>query len=102
MLEPVIWTVPEDLPCFEGHFPGMPVLPAVVMLDVSCEFLRNALSRPGLRLATVSSAKFTGPVTPGMRVRIAFQEKEGEWEVEWETVGPPSRPLARIKLGIRM
>jgi 3-hydroxymyristoyl/3-hydroxydecanoyl-(acyl carrier protein) dehydratase len=56
-------------PAFEGHFPGTPLLPGVLLLD---EVLHTVLesagssagNRPELRW-TISTAKFLRPVRPG-------------------------------------
>ena len=57
--------IPAGHPALAGHFPGRPIVPAVVLLD---EVL--ALSRqrwPDLRLAGVASAKFLAPLLPQQR-----------------------------------
>ena len=46
-------------PAFDGHFPGGPLLPGVVLLD---EMLRVLEAGAGW---TLSSAKFLHPVRPG-------------------------------------
>lgn len=46
-------------PAFDGHFPGAPLLPGVVLLD---EMLRVLEADGGW---TLSSAKFLHPVRPG-------------------------------------
>jgi 3-hydroxyacyl-[acyl-carrier-protein] dehydratase len=49
-------------PAFEGHFPGAPLLPGVVLLD---EMLR-AVEDAGLAGAwSIATAKFLQPVRPG-------------------------------------
>jgi len=72
-MEPVAgeFTVAPDHPCLPGHFPGQPIVPAVLLLDLSCAVLQQA--RPDLGpLREVKLAKFTHPVRPGETVRVSF------------------------------
>jgi 3-hydroxymyristoyl/3-hydroxydecanoyl-(acyl carrier protein) dehydratase len=64
------FSVPVDHPCLAGHFPGQPIVPAVLILDLSCELLCRL--EPGLgSLREVRNAKFTRPVRPGETVRLS-------------------------------
>ena len=64
------FSVPVDHPCLAGHFPGQPIVPAVLILDLSCELLRQL--EPGLgSLREVRNAKFIRPVRPGETVRLS-------------------------------
>lgn len=58
------WTVPVDHPAFAGHFPGAPILPGVVLLDIA---LQNIAKMNNMTLETceISSVKFLSPVNPG-------------------------------------
>jgi 3-hydroxyacyl-[acyl-carrier-protein] dehydratase len=51
--------VPAHHPAFDGHFPGAPLLPGVVLLD---EMLQAMRAGSGWTIAT---AKFLHPVRPG-------------------------------------
>ena len=64
------FSVPVDHPCLPGHFPGEPIVPAVLILDLSCELLRRLEPALGM-LHEVRSAKFTRPVRPGDTVRVS-------------------------------
>jgi len=65
------FTVPPDHPCLPGHFPGEPIAPAVLLLDLSCALLLRA--RPELgALLEVKAVKFMRPVRPGEQVRVSF------------------------------
>lgn len=71
------FTVPADHPCLAGHFPGDPIVPAVLLLDLGGAVLRGL--RPELGpLREVKSAKFTAPVRPGEPVRVVFSAAAGE------------------------
>ncbi len=52
------WTVPVNLPYFEGHFPDNPLLPGVAVLDLIQELL-------DAKLQYVKAAKFTEFIRPG-------------------------------------
>ena len=58
------WTVPLDHPAFAGHFPGTPILPGVVLLDVALQMIADTR---GIALdhCEISSAKFLSPASPG-------------------------------------
>ena len=66
--------IPPDHPAFEGHFPGRPLLPGVLLL---AEVLEAAAAAPELAAIVgaaprVGAVKFLGPVLPGARLAIRF------------------------------
>ncbi len=63
------FTIAPDHPSIDGHFPGRPLVPGVVLLDRAFALIGAALGvgRP-LRLGSV---KFSAPVTPGQRIDVA-------------------------------
>lgn len=56
---------------FSGHFPGNPILPAIVQV---CAVVSLAVEEGGkaLRLAAVRSAKFLSPIRPDEEVSIRY------------------------------
>lgn len=70
------WIVPADHPAFAGHFPGTPILPGVVLLDMAI----HAISIPaGIApdACEISAVKFLGPVHPGDRLEIRHKRAAG-------------------------
>lgn len=63
------WTVPLDHPAFAGHFPGTPILPGVVLLDVALKIIDDT-SGFALDLCEISSVKFLSPARPGDELLI--------------------------------
>ena len=58
------WTVPADHPAFAGHFPGTPIIPGALLLDMA---LHTIAAATGITLdtCTISSVKFLSPARPG-------------------------------------
>lgn len=68
--------IAPDHPAFDGHFPGQPVLPGVVLLDLAVQALDR---RPALRqrlgaALRVDHVKFLHPVGPGSHLRVTLHE----------------------------
>lgn len=63
--------VPE-LRVFDGHFPGMPVLPGVAQLDWAVEFARQCFALPA-RFCRIEQLKFQQPVIPPQQLELALQ-----------------------------
>lgn len=59
-------------PCLPGHFPGNPIVPAVVLLERVEQALRAALG-PGVRLRALPSVKFLNPLAPGVEFDIRLE-----------------------------
>jgi 3-hydroxyacyl-[acyl-carrier-protein] dehydratase len=70
--------VPEASPVFEGHFPGFPLLPGVLMIEAmaqACGWLmvsRSGFTRMAL-LAKVREAKLRGMVKPGAALTVTAE-----------------------------
>ncbi len=63
------WIVPPDHPAFAGHFPGNPILPGVVLLDVALQIIANS-SGIALDICELGSVKFLSPAMPGDELLI--------------------------------
>jgi 3-hydroxyacyl-[acyl-carrier-protein] dehydratase len=75
-------------PALPGHFPGRPVVPAVVVLD---HVLRAAESELGaaLRVCGLPQVKFAAPLRPGERAECAFELSPTRLEFRVERNGQP-------------
>ena len=62
--------VPANHPSLAGHFPGRPVVPAVVLLDAVLATIRT---REACVLQSISVAKFLQPVLPEQRIELRIQ-----------------------------
>lgn len=62
--------VARDHPAFEGHFPGHPILPGVVLLSEALAAIEATTGCPPHHW-TVSSCKFPNPVSPGTPLTLA-------------------------------
>ena len=66
---------------FEGHFPGNPVTPGVVLLEIMRQVLCEAAAKD-LMLSGARDIKFTNPVIPEQHtefdLEMNIEEAEGE------------------------
>ena len=62
-------------PAFAGHFPGYPLAPGVVILDVVIKELKAVYSQC-LNVDRIAFAKFNQPLFPDMPFRVQFETIE--------------------------
>jgi len=77
--------VTANEPFFQGHFPGNPVMPGVLMLEAMAQLGGTVMLKPGeyrrklVYLAGVDKAKFRRPVIPGdqlvMEIEVLWMRK---------------------------
>lgn len=75
-MNPLLWRVPDDHPAFAGHFPGTPILPGVVLLDVALRTIADA-HQLALDRCEIGSAKFLRPVRGGDTLAFHHQRLAG-------------------------
>jgi beta-hydroxyacyl-ACP dehydratase FabZ len=75
-----IKNVTVNEPFFQGHFPGRPVMPGVLILEAMAQVggllafkSLGAATRPVVYLTGVDGAKFRKPVVPGDRLRFEIE-----------------------------
>lgn len=64
--------IARDHPAYAGHFPGAPILPAVVLLAEALAAVTNA-SGTEARDWSVAQAKFLRAVLPGTDLTVAHE-----------------------------
>ena len=60
----VTFGLPADHPALAGHFPGAPVAPGVVLLELILSAAEDWLERP-LPVRRIAQVKFHAPLPPG-------------------------------------
>ena len=65
-------TIPQEHPAFAGHFPGMPILPGVLLLDETLRALERDSGLPRGRWH-IGTAKFLKPVRPGEQLQLEHE-----------------------------
>lgn len=97
------WTIPSDLPYFNGHFPGEPIFPAVGIVDASLELVRRHTKTEALRLTGVTNAKFTHPLKPQDPVTIDIAEVGAhEWQLTWKHATQADLQFASVRLTVEV
>ena len=69
-------TIRHDHPALAGHFPGMPVVPGVVLLDEALQLIGAALGAD-LSACRIASVKFISPVLPGQAIEVGHEAGAG-------------------------
>lgn len=76
MTATVAWQVPMNHPAFAGHFPGTPIVPGVLLLDMA---IHAIATQAGVSLdqCEVRSVKFLSPARPGDEVTFRYDSTAG-------------------------
>ena len=64
------FSVPADHPSLPGHFPGQPIVPGVVLLDLVFETIAAAHR---VEIISIVSTKFLQAVTPQTRIDLTVK-----------------------------
>jgi len=75
-------SVPGDLACFDGHFPGRPVLPGVAQIDWSARYARERLGVRG-EFSAAENLKFFSMVAPGARLTLKLRLEDSRLRFEF-------------------
>jgi 3-hydroxyacyl-[acyl-carrier-protein] dehydratase len=68
----------EGFPGFEGHFPGRPLLPAVVQVMAALLVAEEAWGTETGGPLSVDRAKFLLPLEPGVEIRVQCTRRAGK------------------------
>jgi len=67
------YVIAADHPCLDGHFPGDPIVPGVLLLDMMRLLLQQW--QPQLCISAIAKAKFHHPLRPGEPFTITLVER---------------------------
>jgi len=69
---------------FDGHFPGLPVVPGVCMMQMVREIMELS-TKQTLRIAEADNMKFLSVINPeqhkDVEATIAYTEEPGQWMI---------------------
>jgi 3-hydroxyacyl-[acyl-carrier-protein] dehydratase len=69
--------IAADHPALPGHFPGQPIAPGVLLLDLVLEHAERWRGAP-LRVAALHQVKFTAPLLPEQDARLQLNLRDQE------------------------
>ena len=78
-------------PFFQGHFPGEPVMPGVLLVEAMAQLagvlsFKSGLSGKSTYFLSIEKAKFRRPVTPGDQLRLEVEVLRGRGNI-WKFAG---------------
>jgi 3-hydroxymyristoyl/3-hydroxydecanoyl-(acyl carrier protein) dehydratase len=86
------------LPMFAGHFPGMPLVPGICLIEAA-RLLGERICGQRLQIVEVRDARFTAEVHPGDRVRVVANAQARDAQArdaqtgDAQTRGPQARDV---------
>jgi 3-hydroxymyristoyl/3-hydroxydecanoyl-(acyl carrier protein) dehydratase len=71
---------PAGLDVFKGHFPGQPIVPGILELELFRAAAERLFPGSSFRILSVAKAKFLREIKPGEKVRLtgAFPSLDGK------------------------
>jgi 3-hydroxyacyl-[acyl-carrier-protein] dehydratase len=99
MTESVELFVADNHPAFAGHFPGRPIVPGALLIDLAARAVEKA---SGLDVVGIAQAKFLSPATPGepLMLHFATTANSVRFDIETTTANTP-RKLASGRFMLR-
>jgi len=82
-------TTPIDHPVFQGHYPGLPLVPGAYLLDIVAKALPARLA-----LVEVEQCRFVGPAFPGEEIVAELSTDAERVSADLTSAG---RPCAQIR-----
>lgn len=67
------FSIPQNHPCFQGHFPGHPILPGVLILERVLTHARSQI-KGSFESYALLNVKFLASVSPGDNLNLTFSE----------------------------
>jgi 3-hydroxymyristoyl/3-hydroxydecanoyl-(acyl carrier protein) dehydratase len=90
--------IPVDLAYFEGHFPGFPIVPGVVLIDWVIELAARHLALP-VAVGQTFAVKFRHVMRPGEAVTLSLRYEVGRSQLGFEYRNA-RQPFATGTIGI--
>ncbi|MDB5887952.1 MAG: hypothetical protein JWM03_824 [Rhodocyclales bacterium] len=84
MTERVALFVATNHPAFAGHFPGSPIVPGALLIDLAVRAVEQASGR---HVAAIAQAKFLSPATPGEALALLYETNGNAVRFEIEAIG---------------
>jgi 3-hydroxyacyl-[acyl-carrier-protein] dehydratase len=84
-------TFPAETPFFAGHFPGVPLVPGVILVEALAQTAGLAAGQPGrsFRLSAIKAMKFPAAAGPDEEIRLHAKRVAtvgGLWQFEVRAV----------------
>jgi 3-hydroxymyristoyl/3-hydroxydecanoyl-(acyl carrier protein) dehydratase len=76
-----IFFIKKDFVAFKGHFPGYPLLPGIVQIEMGMFCIRKILSNPCAVLKEVKKIKFLKPILPDTRVFVSVLQAADNFKI---------------------
>jgi len=74
------FTLPQDFPAFNGHFPDAPVLPAVVQIMMAVHVISEGVGS-SRKLKEIKKAKFAAVIKSGDVIDVMVTPKENIFDI---------------------
>ena len=75
----LLLSIPQTHACYEGHFPGDPLVPGALMIQWLAELIQKEF--PGVTLRSLKSMKFINPIRPGNQCEVLLNLQVGKLKV---------------------
>ncbi len=82
---------------YQGHFPGMPVLPGYAITEISVFFAQKIFA-PLSALLSIYTLRMRNPILPGCEIELAITKDKlkNRFQMSWKSAGQDGLALASI------